>query len=52
MLLACFRYAPAPRRYGWYVRGILRGGASLTLLLVGGLLALLWRREWLRSRAS
>ena len=52
VLLACFRYDPATRRYGWYVRGILRGGAALTLLVVGGLLALLWRREWLRSRAS
>jgi protein SCO1 len=48
VLLTCFRYDPATRRYGWYVRGILRGGAALTLVVVGGFLALLWRREWLR----
>ena len=52
VLLACFRYDPTTRRYGWYVRGVLQGGAALTLLLVGGLLALLWRREWRRSARS
>lgn len=52
VLLACFRYDPATRRYGWYVRGVLRGGATLTLLLVGGLLAYFWRREWQRSHSS
>jgi protein SCO1/2 len=45
VLLACFRYDPAARRYGWYVRGVLRAGATLTLLVVGGGLALLWWRE-------
>ena len=45
VLLCCFRYDPATRRYGWYVKGILRGGATLTLLIVGGALGLLWRRE-------
>lgn len=45
VLLCCFRYDPATRRYGWYVTGILRGGAALTLLIVGGGLAILWRRE-------
>ncbi|HEX6838713.1 MAG TPA: SCO family protein [Polyangia bacterium] len=48
VLLSCFRYDPATRRYGWYVRGILRGGAALTLVIVGGALGLLWRREWQR----
>ena len=52
VLLSCFRYDPATRRYGWYVRGVLRGGAALTLLLVGGTLALFWRREWQRQRGG
>jgi protein SCO1/2 len=45
VLLCCFRYDPATRRYGWYVKGVLRGGATLTLLIVGGGLGLLWWRE-------
>jgi protein SCO1/2 len=45
VLLCCFRYDPATRRYGWYVKGVLRGGATLTLLIVGGALGILWRRE-------
>ena len=50
VLLCCFQYDPATRRYGWYVSGVLRGGAALTLVLVGGMLGLFWRREWRRSR--
>jgi protein SCO1/2 len=45
VLLTCFRWDPASRRYGVYVRGVLRGGATLMLLVTGGALALLWRRE-------
>jgi len=51
VLLACFHYDPATRRYGLYVRGVLRGGAALTVLLVGGLLALLWWHDR-RGRAA
>lgn len=49
VLLTCFRYDPATRRYAWAVRGVLRGGAALTLLFVGGLFGLLWRQ---RRRSS
>ena len=45
VLLTCFHYDPATRRYGLYVVGVLRGGAALTLLLVGALLGALWWRE-------
>jgi protein SCO1/2 len=47
-LVTCFRYDPASRRYALYVTGVLRAGAGLLLLLVGGALVVLWRRE--RSR--
>jgi protein SCO1/2 len=50
VLLTCFRYDPSTRRYAVYVRGVLRGGSALTLLLVGSALALLWRRERRRAR--
>ncbi len=49
VLLTCYRYDPATRRYGVYVSGVLRGGAALTLLVVAGTLGLLWRRERQRS---
>jgi protein SCO1/2 len=44
VLLTCFRWDPASRRYGVYVTGMLRGGAALVLALVaGGLGVLFWR---------
>lgn len=51
VLLTCFRYDPATRRYGVYVRGVLRGGAALVLLLVAGGLALLFWRDRARGVA-
>ena len=44
VLLTCFRYDPARARYGSYVRGVMRGGSALVLLLfVAGMVALLRR---------
>ena len=51
VLLTCFHYDPATRRYGVYIVGVLRGGAALTVLFVGGLLALLWRSDRRRRLA-
>ncbi len=51
VLLTCFRYDPASRRYAPYVSGVLKGGAAITLLLVGGALAAVWRRERRRGVA-
>jgi len=51
LLLTCFRYDPSARRYGFYVSAVLKGGASLVILAVGSLLAVLWRRDALRMRA-
>jgi protein SCO1/2 len=45
VLLTCFRFDPASRRYRFYVQGTLRGGGLLTFLLLGGMLVRLWRRE-------
>jgi protein SCO1/2 len=51
VLLTCFRYDPASRRYGVYVTGVLRGGAALVLLLVAGGLGLLFWRDRRRGAA-
>ena len=50
VLLTCFHWDPATRRYGVYVIGFLRAGAAMILLALGGLLFFLWRLE--RRRRS
>lgn len=50
ILLTCFHYDETAGRYGAYAFGIMRLGAGLTLLAVGMLLLVMWRRE--RSRRS
>jgi protein SCO1/2 len=52
VLLECFRYDPTTRRYGLYVWGFVRGGAALVFFGLAGLLFVLWRREYRRSRAQ
>lgn len=52
VLLRCFHYVPALRRYAGLIEGVLRTGGLLTVLLFGGLLARLWRREWGRGTAG
>lgn len=52
VLLTCFRYDPSARKYGFYVSAVLKGGASLVILSVGGLLGFLWRRDARRLRAT
>lgn len=44
IILRCFHYVPALRRYGDLVASSLRGGAIVVLLTAGGGLALLGRR--------
>jgi len=45
VLLRCFQYIPALRRYGEAIGLALRTGALLTMLLLGGWLARLWWRD-------
>ena len=44
-LLTCYRYDPAARRYVPYALGFVKVGAVLVALLLGGALAVYWRRE-------
>ncbi|HUB08104.1 MAG TPA: SCO family protein [Myxococcales bacterium] len=45
IVLCCYHYDPASRRYGFYVYGFLRGGGALVLAL----LSLVMGRYWLRD---
>jgi protein SCO1/2 len=52
VLLTCFRYDPATRRYGVLVASVVKGGSALVLASVAGLLAGLWRYDRRRMRAA
>ena len=45
VLLTCFRYDPATRKYNLYVWRVLRGGSLAVAFGLFGLLGFLWRRE-------
>jgi len=45
VMLYCYHYDPVTGKYGAMVTNMLRLGGALTLLLLGGFLAVAWRRE-------
>lgn len=51
-VLRCYHYDPASRKYGVYIWGIMRTGGLLTVLLVGLMLFIFWRRERRRGQAT
>lgn len=52
VLVTCYRYDPATRRYGPYINGFLRIGSLLILCAVGTTLGMLWRRDRRRGRGG
>jgi protein SCO1/2 len=53
LLLTCYRYDPASRRYEPYALGLVRAGGLVALVGVGGLIAgLLWRERRARARQA
>ncbi|MFV1967337.1 MAG: SCO family protein [Pirellulaceae bacterium] len=50
ILLFCFHYDETKGRFGPAAVGIMRMGGVLTLLCLGGMLLMFWRRESARSR--
>lgn len=52
VLLQCYRYDPASRRYGLFVFGFMRTGGALVLLAVALLLGRYWRRELRAQQAG
>ncbi len=51
LILCCFRYDPASHRYAIYVTAVMKGGATLVLVLVAGMVLFLWRLERRRRNA-
>ena len=49
LLLFCFHYDPVARSYVPFARNLMRAGGALTVLLMGTILFVLWRRERRRS---
>ena len=52
VLLYCFLYDSKNHRYTPAVLNIMKAGGALTLLLVGGLLAVLWMRDRRRTHRA
>jgi protein SCO1 len=51
IILSCFKYDAASRRYGFYIFGFLRTGALLVFAALSTLLVVLWRRELKKGTA-
>jgi protein SCO1/2 len=51
VILRCFKYDPASRKYHFYVMGVLRLGSGAAALALIAMLGVLWRKELRRSRA-
>lgn len=45
IVMSCFRYYSDNQKYGVYVMGVMRLGGVITMVALGSLLLLLWRRE-------
>lgn len=50
VLLYCCAYDPGTGRYTWAAVNIMRAGGTATLLVLGGVLLTLWRRDLRRRR--
>ena len=44
LLMYCFKYDPVGKKYMLYARNIMKAAGAVTLILLTGLLAVLWRR--------
>jgi len=50
VLLYCYHYDPSRGRYGAVIFNVLRVVALLTTLILGGFMAVMFRRDWVASR--
>jgi protein SCO1/2 len=44
LLMYCFKYDPVGKKYMLYARNIMKAAGAVTLILLAGLLAVLWKR--------
>ena len=51
IILSCFQYDPATKRYGFYIFGFMRLGALVILGALATLLFVSWRREFKKGSA-
>lgn len=51
LLLFCFHYDPVSRSYVPFARNLMKAGGVLTVLILGVILSILWRRERKRQGA-
>lgn len=52
LLLFCYHYDPASRSYVPFAANIMKAGGALTVLILGAVLGIFWRRERRLSRGS
>jgi len=52
LLLYCFHYDANAKSYVPFARNVMRAGGVLTILIVGMILSILWRRERARNNAA
>lgn len=52
VLLTCYRYDPATRRYGPYILGFIRIGALAILIIITAMLGIFWRGERRRQKEA
>jgi protein SCO1/2 len=52
VVLSCFKYDPAMRRYNFYVFGFIRTGALLVFTALSTMLIYFWRRELKKGAAA
>ncbi|MEW5983820.1 MAG: SCO family protein [Acidobacteriota bacterium] len=52
VLLYCFHYDPHAGKYSMIVMNVLRLGAAVTILLVGGFMVLMWGRDRLKAKSA
>jgi protein SCO1/2 len=52
LILYCYHYDPQGKRYSLVAMRVMRIGGGLTALVMGGLLAMMWAREYRRKKKS